>query len=54
MMTGSSLHAARALAHPRWEDYTYEPLDGTVKNRMYWLGDGQTVDDKDPNGDSEC
>ncbi|KAG6883310.1 hypothetical protein C0993_006878, partial [Termitomyces sp. T159_Od127] len=48
---GSSLHAARALEHPRWEDYNYEPLDGPVKNRMYWLGDGQTVDNKSPNGD---
>ncbi|KAG6911287.1 hypothetical protein DXG01_002126 [Tephrocybe rancida] len=49
---GSTLHAARALAHPRWEDYNYEPIDGPVKNRFYWLGDGQTVDDKDPNGDN--
>ncbi|KAG6812856.1 hypothetical protein H0H92_015954 [Tricholoma furcatifolium] len=48
---GSTLHAARALEHPRWEDYNYEVLDGPVKNRFYWLGDGQTVDDKDPNGD---
>ncbi|KAG5339499.1 hypothetical protein C0989_004015 [Termitomyces sp. Mn162] len=48
---GSSLHAARALSHPRWEDYNYEQLDGSVKNRLYWLGDGQTVDDKNPNGD---
>ncbi|KAH0591296.1 hypothetical protein H2248_001384 [Termitomyces sp. 'cryptogamus'] len=48
---GSSLHAARALSHPRWEDYNYERLDGSVKNRLYWLGDGQTVDDKNPNGD---
>jgi len=47
------LHAARALAHPRWEDYNYERLDGPVKNRLYWLGDGQTMDDKDPNGDSK-
>ncbi|KAG6820664.1 hypothetical protein H0H93_013515 [Arthromyces matolae] len=48
---GSCLHAARALAHPRWEDYNYEPLDGPIKNRLYWLGDGQTVADKDPHGD---
>ncbi|KAG5641634.1 hypothetical protein DXG03_004557 [Asterophora parasitica] len=48
---GSALHAARALAHPRWEDFEYEQLDDPVKNRFYWLGDGQTVDDKDPNGD---
>ncbi|KAF5385387.1 hypothetical protein D9615_001078 [Tricholomella constricta] len=48
---GSALHAARALANPRWEDYEYEGLDDSVKNRFYWLGDGQTVDDKDSNGD---
>ncbi|KAF8079146.1 FAD/NAD-binding domain-containing protein [Lyophyllum atratum] len=48
---GSALHAARALTHPRWEDFNYELLDGPVKNRFYWFGDGQTIDDKDPNGD---
>jgi len=39
------------LVNPRWEDYNYEPLDG-VKNRLYWLGDGSTVADADPNADS--
>ncbi|RDB29291.1 putative sterigmatocystin biosynthesis monooxygenase stcW [Hypsizygus marmoreus] len=47
---GSPLHAARALAHPRWEDYNYEPLD-KVKNRFYWLGDGHAVADRDDAGD---
>ncbi|TFK42010.1 FAD/NAD-P-binding domain-containing protein [Crucibulum laeve] len=47
---GSSLHAARALAHPRWEDYNYEPLNG-VKNRLHWLGDGHTVADRDAKRD---
>ena len=41
-----------ALAHPRWEDYNYEFLDG-VKNRLYWLGSGDTVADIDPEADSE-
>ncbi|KAF8913205.1 hypothetical protein CPB84DRAFT_1670651 [Gymnopilus junonius] len=47
---GSPIHAARALTHPRWEDYNYEYLDG-VKNRLYWLGNGDTVADIDPNAD---
>lgn len=50
---GSSLHTAHALKHPRWEDFDYEPLDG-VKNRFHWFGDGNTLADKDPEGDSEC
>ncbi|PPQ64327.1 hypothetical protein CVT26_002210 [Gymnopilus dilepis] len=47
---GSPIHAAMALAHPRWEDYNYEFLDG-VKNRLYWLGSGDTVADIDPEAD---
>lgn len=49
---GSSLHAIRAIEHPRWEDYTYEPFD-TVQNRFYWLGDGQTYPEKTLTGDRE-
>ena len=52
LLAGSSLHAVRALTHPRWEDYNFEPLD-KIKNRFYWLGDGSTVADRDENGDSE-
>ncbi|KAH9486428.1 Putative sterigmatocystin biosynthesis monooxygenase stcW [Psilocybe cubensis] len=48
---GSPIHAARALAHPRWEDFNYEYLDPS-QNRLHWLGDGNTVADRDPNGDS--
>ncbi|KAF8167543.1 FAD/NAD-binding domain-containing protein [Crassisporium funariophilum] len=44
---GSSSHAAKVLANPRWEDYNYEKLDG-IKNRFHWLGDGNTVADRDP------
>uniref|UniRef100_D8PMF7 FAD/NAD(P)-binding domain-containing protein n=1 Tax=Schizophyllum commune (strain H4-8 / FGSC 9210) TaxID=578458 RepID=D8PMF7_SCHCM len=44
---GSSLHIVRALEHPRWEDYSYEPLDGT-RNRFHWFGHGGTVADMDP------
>ncbi|KAL7277474.1 hypothetical protein ACG7TL_008395 [Trametes sanguinea] len=47
---GSSLHAMRALSHPRWEDYNYEPLD-PVDNRLHWLGDGQTYAEKTMSGD---
>ncbi|OBZ65862.1 putative sterigmatocystin biosynthesis monooxygenase stcW [Grifola frondosa] len=47
---GSCLHGTRALANPRWEDYNYELLDG-AKNRMYWLGDGQTYNEKTMTGD---
>ncbi|OCH84940.1 FAD/NAD-binding domain-containing protein [Obba rivulosa] len=47
---GSSLHAVRALERPRWEDYTFEPLD-PVRNRFYWLGDGQTYAEKTMTGD---
>ncbi|KAI0720658.1 FAD/NAD-binding domain-containing protein [Fomitopsis betulina] len=47
---GSCLHAVRTIEHPRWEDYTYE-LSGGVKNRMHWLGDGQTYNEKTMNGD---
>ncbi|KAI0925458.1 hypothetical protein AcV7_005708 [Taiwanofungus camphoratus] len=47
---GSSLHALRALKHPRWEDFKYELEDG-VNNRMYWLGDGQTYNEKTMTGD---
>ncbi|KAJ7610856.1 FAD/NAD-binding domain-containing protein [Roridomyces roridus] len=39
---GSCLHAARALEHPRWEDYNYEYLEGHT-NRFFWAGNGTTV-----------
>ncbi|PIL26744.1 hypothetical protein GSI_11158 [Ganoderma sinense ZZ0214-1] len=47
---GSNLHAVKALQHPRWEDYEYERAD-PEENSLYWLGDGQTWDEKDENGD---
>jgi hypothetical protein len=50
---GSSSHAARALQHPRWEDYNYEYLDNT-RNRFYWLGDGSTYNEKYMTGDRRC
>ncbi|KAF8498886.1 FAD/NAD(P)-binding domain-containing protein [Gautieria morchelliformis] len=46
---GSCLHAVRTLAHPRWEDFNYEPLDGR-QNRFYWLGDGWTVNEREGSG----
>ncbi|KAF8899234.1 FAD/NAD-binding domain-containing protein [Infundibulicybe gibba] len=49
---GSVLHSTHALAHPRWEDYHLEPMDG-VRNRFHWLGDGDSLADKDPLGDSK-
>lgn len=42
----------RALEHPRWEDYTYEPLDGHT-NRFFWAGNGTTVAEETPDADSE-
>lgn len=59
---GSCLHAVRALAEPRWEDYTFEPLDEDIDNdgregkmgkanRFRWLGDGWTVNERSGEGD---
>ncbi|KAH9932370.1 uncharacterized protein B0H18DRAFT_904183 [Fomitopsis serialis] len=47
---GSCLHAVRAIEQPRWEDFRYELPEG-VKNRMHWLGDGQTYNEKTMTGD---
>lgn len=52
LVSGSPLHAARALEYPRWEDFNYEQL-GNVHSRFYWLGNGSTVADTDPKADSE-
>ena len=46
---GSCLHLVRALAHPRWEDFNYEMLDGHP-NRFHWLGNGWTVNERDECG----
>lgn len=51
-LAGSSLHAVRALQYPRWEDYEYSRMDD-VPNRLYWLGDGQTYNEKTLTGDSK-
>ncbi|KAH3206392.1 hypothetical protein KXV64_005103 [Aspergillus fumigatus] len=40
---GSSLHSMKALAHPRWEDYTYDYVND---NPNGWLGDGWTENEK--------
>ena len=50
MTTGSNLHAIHAMEHPRWEDYDYERIDN-APNRLYWLGDGQTVNETNNTGD---
>ena len=47
---GSNLHAIRVLEHPRWEDYEYERMDDTP-NRLFWLGDGQTMNESNMTGD---
>ncbi|KAI1787143.1 flavin-binding monooxygenase [Ganoderma leucocontextum] len=47
---GSVLHALRTLEHPRWEDFKYKHSD-QGRNRLYWLGDGQTSDEKSEWGD---
>ncbi|KAJ3535411.1 hypothetical protein NM688_g6982 [Phlebia brevispora] len=43
---GSTLHALRALQHPRWEDFNYELVDD-AENRLYWLGNGMTSNEMD-------
>ena len=50
---GSSLHAQRALRNPRWDDYQYERAD-EGQNSLYWLGDGQTFNEKTLTGDRPC
>lgn len=40
---GSSLHAMKAFANPRWEDFEYEYVDD---NPTGWLGDGWTENEK--------
>ncbi|THG96306.1 hypothetical protein EW026_g5501 [Hermanssonia centrifuga] len=47
---GSTLHALRALRHPRWEDFNYEKRDETT-NRLCWLGGGMTVNEINGTGD---
>ncbi|KAL1943925.1 hypothetical protein VTO73DRAFT_3743 [Trametes versicolor] len=47
---GSTLHGIKALLHPRWEDYDYERAD-PVENRLHWLGDGQTHNERTLSGD---
>ena len=40
----------KALQSPRWEDYEYEQIDAE-DNVLYWLGDGQTWNEKSLTGD---
>jgi len=47
---GSCLHSLVALRHPRWEDFNYEREKGT-RNRLHWLGDGSTWNEKHLTGD---
>ncbi|RPD76724.1 FAD/NAD-P-binding domain-containing protein [Lentinus tigrinus ALCF2SS1-7] len=47
---GSALAAAKAIMHPRWEDFKYELIDPS-KNRFFWFGDGQTYNEKTMSGD---
>ena len=51
-LEGSNVHAKKALQYPRWEDYNYERADD-VENPLYWLGDGQTYNEKTLTGDRE-
>ncbi|KAJ9266407.1 hypothetical protein DTO212C5_6330 [Paecilomyces variotii] len=41
---GSSLHAMKILAHPRWEDFEYQYVND---NPNGWIGDGWTQAEKD-------
>ncbi|KAG7423143.1 FAD-binding monooxygenase moxY [Fusarium oxysporum f. sp. raphani] len=40
---GSALHYQKAMENPRWEDYRYELLPDTSKNRFAWFGNGMTL-----------
>ncbi|KAJ5542821.1 hypothetical protein N7535_005245 [Penicillium sp. DV-2018c] len=40
---GSSLHAMKVFANPRWEDFEYEYVNDNVSG---WLGDGWTENEK--------
>lgn len=40
---GSSLHAMKALQHPRWEDYEYKASDEDPNT--FWIGNGWTQED---------
>lgn len=40
---GSSLHALKTMAHPRWEDFEYEYVND---NPDGWIGDGWTENEK--------
>ena len=40
---GSSIHAERALKHPRWEDYEYARVPEVERNAFNWLGNGLTI-----------
>ncbi|KAI0030965.1 FAD/NAD-binding domain-containing protein [Vararia minispora EC-137] len=49
---GSCLHAVRALQNPRWEDFEYTYVDaGAGTGPLYWLGDGQSWNEKTMTGD---
>jgi hypothetical protein len=41
--TGSSLHAMKLFANPRWEDFEYEYVND---NPNGWIGDGWAYDEK--------
>ena len=47
---GTCLHAVRTLSNPRWEDFDYTQLDED-KSTLFWLGDGQTYNEKTMTGD---
>jgi hypothetical protein len=40
---GSSLHAMKTLENPRWEDFSYESLEG--RSELDWMGNGWTIED---------
>lgn len=40
---GSSLHALKTMAHPRWEDFEYGYVND---NPDGWIGDGWTENEK--------
>lgn len=44
---GSTLHCAETMRSPRWEDYEYVYVGEREGNRMAWLGNGWSVNQKE-------
>ncbi|MBE3044058.1 hypothetical protein IMZ48_16105, partial [Candidatus Bathyarchaeota archaeon] len=48
---GSAAHLTIVRREPRWEDFEYEYLEGSGNRFMWYLGNGWTRKEKDPESD---